>query len=65
MEPDLSRVQWRKSSYSGNTGNCIEVASLDEVTAIRDSKSQEGPKLLVEHRQWRIFIDLVKTEYGL
>jgi Domain of unknown function (DUF397) len=22
---DLRHAQWRKSSYSGNTGNCVEV----------------------------------------
>lgn len=24
--PDLSRAMWRKSSRSGNNGNCVEVA---------------------------------------
>ena len=23
---DLSRAEWRKSSYSGQSGNCVEVA---------------------------------------
>ena len=37
--PDLSGAQWRKSSYSGDTGgDCIEVAPLDGIVAIRDSK---------------------------
>jgi hypothetical protein len=25
---DLSRAAWRKSTYSGNGGNCVEVAAL-------------------------------------
>ena len=25
-EIDLSRAEWRKSSYSGQDGNCVEVA---------------------------------------
>ena len=25
-EIDLSRAEWRKSSYSGQSGNCVEVA---------------------------------------
>lgn len=25
--PDLSRAQWRKSSYSSGTGQCVEVAA--------------------------------------
>ena len=24
--PDLSRARWRKSGYSGQNGNCVEVA---------------------------------------
>jgi hypothetical protein len=63
MEHDLSRAQWRKSSYSGNTGNCVEVANLDGATAVRDSKDQDGPKLLIKHRQWRFFTEFVKHIY--
>ena len=35
---DLSSAQWKKSSYSGNSGNCVEVADLGTVVVIRDSK---------------------------
>jgi hypothetical protein len=62
MKPDLSRAQWRKSSYSGNTGNCVEVADLGHCVAIRDSKNQDGPKFLIARDQWRNFVCFVKTE---
>jgi hypothetical protein len=65
MELDLSRAQWRKSSYSGNTGNCIEVASLRRATAVRDSKDEDGPKLLIKDDQWRVFLEFVKDAYSL
>ncbi|MFZ3557273.1 DUF397 domain-containing protein [Streptomyces sp. BH055] len=36
---DLANAQWRKSSYSGNTGGeCLEVATPTGTVAIRDSK---------------------------
>lgn len=41
--PNLSTVQWRKSSHSGTTGGeCVEVAGLSSVVAMRDSKSPDG-----------------------
>jgi len=48
---DLSRAEWRKSSYSSQSGNCVEVASnLLGLALVRDSKAPEGPKLLVSPR---------------
>ena len=56
-EIDLSRAQWQKSSYSGQSGNCVEVArNLPALVAIRDSKSPDGPNLLVSPETWRTFL---------
>ena len=42
---DLSRAEWRKSSYSGQSGNCVEVArNLPGLIAVRDSKEPDGAK---------------------
>jgi Domain of unknown function (DUF397) len=43
MNVDLSRGQWKKSGYSGYSGNCVEVADLGHAVAVRDSKEPEGP----------------------
>jgi hypothetical protein len=54
---DLSRAEWRKSSYSGQSGNCVEVArNLPALVAIRDSKSADGLKLLVSRETWQTFL---------
>ena len=55
---DLSRAVWRKSSYSnGQGGACVEVArNLPGVIAIRDSKSPDGPALIVSRDEWARFI---------
>ena len=38
-EIDLSRAEWHKSSYSSQSGNCVEVArNLPGLVAVRDSK---------------------------
>jgi len=56
-KPDLSRADWRKSSYSSQSGNCVEVATnLPGMVAIRDSKDPGGPSLLVPAAEWRAFV---------
>lgn len=57
MELDLSRAQWRKSSYSGNTGNCVEVAQFGSLVALRDSKDHpHGSVLLLKPDTWHEFV---------
>ena len=47
-EVDLSRAEWRKSSYSSQSGNCVEVAlNLPGLVAVRDSKASDRAKLMV------------------
>ena len=60
MANDLSCAQWRKSSYSGNSGNCVEVALIHGLVAVRDSKDEESPVLLVTTDVWAHFIDGIK-----
>ena len=54
---DLSRAEWRKSSYSSQSGNCVEVArNLPGLVAVRDSKEPGGVKLMVSRETWRAFL---------
>jgi hypothetical protein len=39
-------VNWRKSSFSGNSGECVEVRQ--DLAALRDSKNTTGPTLAVD-----------------
>jgi uncharacterized protein DUF397 len=44
---DLTNATWTKASHSGGTGgNCVEVARLPGVVAVRDSKNL-GPALVL------------------
>ncbi|MFF3762499.1 DUF397 domain-containing protein [Streptomyces sp. NPDC001922] len=48
---------WRKSSYSGGEGDCVEVAAAGGgVTHVRDSKDREGPVLTFSGDAWRAFV---------
>jgi hypothetical protein len=60
---DVSRAEWRKSSYSsGNGGACVEVArNLPGTVAVRDSKDPAGPALAFSPHDWQAFTDAVKS----
>jgi hypothetical protein len=61
-EIDLSRAEWRTSSYSSQDGNCVEVATnLPGTVAVRDSKQPDGPGLLVSAADWQAFVRGLKS----
>lgn len=50
---DVGEPRWRKSSYSGNNGQCVELAILsDGVAALRDSKDPEGGIVRLTGADW-------------
>jgi hypothetical protein len=58
----LSGAVWRKSSYSGGSGNCVEVAgNLPGIVGVRDSKNPAGPALALTAHSWRSFVGGVKN----
>lgn len=60
-EQVISTRVWRKSSYSGGSGACIEVAGNPPgVVAVRDSKNPEGPELTFASVKWVRFTDRLK-----
>lgn len=55
VQPD--GLVWRKSSYSGGNGECVEVAcDLDGCVQVRDSKDAAGPALVFDPDSWRGFV---------
>jgi Domain of unknown function (DUF397) len=56
QSPDSA--QWRKSSYSGYNGNCVEVADLGAGRiGVRDSKAGAGsPVLQFSRADWAAFL---------
>ncbi|KAB2348618.1 DUF397 domain-containing protein [Actinomadura rudentiformis] len=49
----MPTARWRKSSYSGGQGGeCVEVANVAAVIAVRDSKDPAGPKVTLTASGW-------------
>ncbi len=53
---------WRKSSYSNDSGNCVEVTRADRFVAIRDTRQAgRGSLLKFTESAWRRFLAKTKT----
>jgi hypothetical protein len=52
---------WRKSSLSGDTGDCVEVAEIAGVIGIRDSKAPGGPVHLISRAGFGSLIAQLKA----
>ncbi|MFE4361505.1 DUF397 domain-containing protein [Kitasatospora sp. NPDC058184] len=62
MELDLAGAGWRKSTYSNNGGDCVEVADgYPGVMPVRDSKDPEGPALVLPAEAWTSFVAAVRS----
>ncbi|MFC9970185.1 DUF397 domain-containing protein [Spirillospora sp. NPDC127200] len=58
---ELITPVWRKSSHSGDEGtHCIEVAAVPGITAVRDSKDPDGPKLFLDRSDFRRLTSAIK-----
>jgi hypothetical protein len=59
-------ARWRKSSYSGNGGDCVEVADDDSSRVlVRDTTDQAGPTLRFTPNAWRRLVNQVKHDVSL
>jgi hypothetical protein len=59
--PTQFHTSWRKSSYSGNDSNCVEIAYGDAMVGVRDSKNPEAGQLELSGDAFRSFVIYLKA----
>ena len=58
----MDKLTWRKSSFSGGEGNCVEVAMHDSGISVRDTKDNgSGPELTFTPAEWQAFLNAVRA----
>jgi hypothetical protein len=53
---------WRKSSYSANNGDCVEVAATPADVHVRDTKDRPSGTLDFDPDSWRTFVGWLKPQ---
>jgi hypothetical protein len=62
MQRDSSQIKgWFKSTFSGVSGNCVQVAFVADGVAVGDSKDPAGPTLLFTPAEWLAFLAGVRA----
>lgn len=60
---DFRGARWRKSSRSSGEGDveCVELADVDSLTGVRDSKNPAGPVLTFPRAGWFSFLAVTRS----
>lgn len=53
-------AEWQRSSYSGNSGNCVEMRRGATAISVRDSKDPGNGVLAVSAVAWADFVAAVR-----
>jgi hypothetical protein len=54
--------RWRKSSFSGNGGDCVEVGQVGNgVIVVRDTRDRSGTAHRYAPAAWRAFVARVRS----
>ena len=51
---------WRVATYTGSSGDCVEVGDTDSAILVRDSKDRTGKALAFTTAIWQSFTNSLK-----
>lgn len=58
--PNGTDTNWRKSSYSGSSGQCVEVAPSNRMVGVRDTKARTSGELTVPAVSWTALLEQIR-----
>ncbi len=62
MQMSTNKIEWFKSSYSGQNGDCVEARFLPNSVDCRDSKDPSAAALSFEPGAWGAFVANLKAD---
>lgn len=57
----MNNLPWHKSTYSGSSGGCVEVAALTDSVLVRDTKNRDAGYLEFSVSAWRALVEGIKS----
>jgi Domain of unknown function (DUF397) len=60
IDPKSSEQRWQRPTICASS-SCVEVATIGDTIAIRDSKDPESPVLTYDRDEWQAFVAGVKA----
>jgi hypothetical protein len=51
---------WRVATYTGSSGDCVEVGDTDHAILVRDTKDRAGGTLAFPATTWQAFANALK-----
>ena len=54
--PDLTGARWRSGGTTEGATGSVEIAFVDDVIVMRDSKKPDGPVLVFTRAEWDAFV---------
>ena len=56
----VNEPAWRVATYTGSSGDCVEVGDTDHAILVRDTKDRNGGTLTFTAATWQSFANSLK-----
>ncbi|WP_431887586.1 DUF397 domain-containing protein [Nocardiopsis alba] len=57
----MMNEHWKKSTYSGGSGSCVEARAIAQGTAVRDTQHRHLAELSLPNTEWTALLHALRT----